>query len=77
MRLTQSQLVTIIQTTTAVARPFARVSIFGSRLDDSRVGGDVDLLIESKPAIGLLARAKIKWLLEQDWTCLSMSLPLI
>jgi hypothetical protein len=29
-------------------------------------GGDVDLLIESKPAIGLLARAKIKWLLEQE-----------
>lgn len=65
MRLSQSQLATIIQTTTAVAGPFARVSIFGSRLDDSRVGGDVDLLIESKPAIGLLARAKIKWLLEQ------------
>lgn len=66
MRLSQSQLATITQTTTDVAGPLARVSIFGSRLDDSRVGGDVDLLIESKPAIGLLARAKIKWLLEQE-----------
>jgi predicted nucleotidyltransferase len=66
MRLSQSQLATITQTTTAVVGPLARVSIFGSRLDDSRVGGDVDLLIESKPAIGLLARAKIKWLLEQE-----------
>ncbi len=66
MRLSQSQLATITQTTTAVVGPLARVSVFGSRLDDSRVGGDVDLLIESKPAIGLLARAKIKWLLEQE-----------
>jgi predicted nucleotidyltransferase len=66
MRLSQSQLAKIIQTTTAVAGPFARVSIYGSRLDDSRIGGDVDLLIESKPVIGLLARAKIKWLLEQE-----------
>ena len=66
MRLSQSQLAKITQTTTAVAESLARVSIFGSRLDDSRVGGDVDLLIESKPVIGLLARAKIKWLLEQE-----------
>jgi len=36
MRLSQSQLAKIIQTTTAVAGPFARVSIYGSRLDDSR-----------------------------------------
>jgi predicted nucleotidyltransferase len=58
MRLSQSQLDKITQTTTAVAGPLARVSIFGSRLDDSRVGGDVDLLIESKPAIGLLVPQK-------------------
>ena len=62
MRLSQSQLAKITQTTTAVAGPLARVSIFGSRLDDARVGGDVDLLIESKPAIGLLARANSRCL---------------
>ena len=44
MRLSQSQLAKITQTTTAVAGPLARVSIFGSRLDNSRIGGDVDLL---------------------------------
>jgi hypothetical protein len=34
MRLSHSQLAKIIQTTTAVAGPFARVSIYGSRLDE-------------------------------------------
>jgi predicted nucleotidyltransferase len=65
MRLSPKQLEIIVNTTSSVVGGSARVSLFGSRLDDSRKGGDVDLLVESTPAIGLLKRAKIKLLLEQ------------
>jgi predicted nucleotidyltransferase len=65
MRLSCKQLLTITETAQLVAGEGVRVSLFGSRLDDTRKGGDVDLLIESKPAIGLLAKAKIKLILEK------------
>jgi predicted nucleotidyltransferase len=65
MRLSPEQLEIITKTTSSVVGGSARVSLFGSRLDDSRSGGDVDLLVEATPAIGLLKRAKIKLLLEQ------------
>jgi predicted nucleotidyltransferase len=65
MRLNSKQIVSITETAAEVAGVGARVWLFGSRLDDARTGGDVDLLIESKPAIGLMGRAKIKLFLEQ------------
>jgi predicted nucleotidyltransferase len=65
MRLNSNQLLAITQTTRVIVGDGARVSLFGSRLDDTRVGGDVDLLIESNPPIGLLLRAKVKLILEQ------------
>ena len=42
----------------------AKIWLFGSRTDDTRRGGDVDLLIESQPPLGLWQRAKVKNLLE-------------
>ena len=65
MRLTPQQIETIVNTSRAVAGVNVRVWLYGSRLDDTRHGGDVDLLIEPAPAIGLLHRARIKTLLEQ------------
>ena len=64
MRLSLKQLLAITETTLIVAGGDARVSLFGSRLDDTRSGGDVDLLIESQSVIGLLMKAKIKLSLE-------------
>ena len=46
MRLTPTQIDTIQSTVQAVLGEGAVVSLFGSRLDDGRKGGDVDLLIE-------------------------------
>lgn len=65
MRLTPEQIAIIRDTTHRVAGANAFVSLYGSRLDDSRRGGDVDLLIESTPVVTLMQRASIKTTLEQ------------
>ena len=64
MRLTSAQIDTIQSTVQAVLGEGAVVSLFGSRLDDGRKGGDVDLLIEANREPGLLERASIKNQLE-------------
>jgi len=65
MRITPEQIAIIIQTTRSIAGQDANVWLFGSRLDDTRRGGDVDLLIESERMAGYLERARIKIRLEQ------------
>ncbi len=65
MRLTPEQIAIIRDTTHRIAGAAASVSLYGSRLDDGRRGGDVDLLIESTPAVTLMQRASIKVTLEQ------------
>lgn len=65
MRISPKQIATIIQTTRSIAGQDAQVWLFGSRLDDTRKGGDIDLLIESTPVAGLMDRARIKSRLEQ------------
>ena len=47
MRLTPAQIDTIKSTTQAVLGEGAQVSLFGSRTDDSRRGGDIDLYIKA------------------------------
>ena len=64
MRLTQQQVSTIIDTTQAVAGANSGVWLYGSRLDDSRRGGDIDLMVESNPPVNLLQRVRIKIALE-------------
>jgi predicted nucleotidyltransferase len=45
MRLTQSQVQIIKQVVTMQAGEGAQVTLFGSRVDDDKKGGDVDLLV--------------------------------
>ena len=65
MRLSTAQINTIVNTCRAVAGVNVLVWLYGSRLDDTRHGGDIDLLIEPANAVSLLLRARIKTLLEQ------------
>ena len=46
MRLTDEQIQAIRQLTREVAGDKAKVRVFGSRLDDTLRGGDLDLLLE-------------------------------
>ncbi len=46
MRLTDYQIQTIRQLARRVAGDQARVRVFGSRLDDTAQGGDLDLMLE-------------------------------
>ena len=66
MRLTPQQIQTIRSATLHVAGQGASVWVYGSRLDDARRGGDLDLLVQSSPPISLLQRARIKNALEQQ-----------
>jgi predicted nucleotidyltransferase len=51
MRLTPAQIDTIKSTTQAVLGEGARVTLFGSRVDDQAKGGDVDLMIEVRQTL--------------------------
>ena len=46
MRLTEEQIQTIRRLAHELGGPQARVRVFGSRLDDSARGGDLDLMLE-------------------------------
>ena len=63
MRLTQQQINTIKKATEEIFGPDAHVWLFGSRVDDARRGGDIDLMIETDAIKGReLLRKRIKLL---------------
>lgn len=51
MRLTLEQIDSIKQTAQQVLGEDARVTLFGSRADDTRRGGDIDLLFETSQRV--------------------------
>jgi predicted nucleotidyltransferase len=63
MRLTEDQITSIRQAATEIFRARAQVWLFGSRVDDQKRDGDIDLLIRPDPtATDDLLRRKIRFL---------------
>ena len=68
MRLTPHEIQTIRQVAKEIYGETVEVYLFGSRTDDTKRGGDIDLLVRTSSAKqGILARirmaAQLKWLL--------------
>lgn len=59
MRLTESEKMAI-KSVVSEYDPQARVYLFGSRVDDTKRGGDIDLLIMSD-SLSIGDRGKIRW----------------
>ena len=66
MRLTNFQLSIIKQTVAHVFGVNALVYLFGSRVDDAKKGGDIDLLIETTSEATLLDKLRFVSLLQQQ-----------
>ncbi|MES9883902.1 MAG: nucleotidyltransferase domain-containing protein [Sedimenticola sp.] len=68
MRLTKRQIAAIRQATQEVYGDNSQVWLFGSRVDDSRRGGDIDLLIRPEIAsksVGLMRKIQFLSKLER------------
>lgn len=64
MRLSPEQIATVLSIAHEVMGDDVTVSVFGSRLDDDRRGGDLDVLVETAERRPLLQRAELKLRLE-------------
>ncbi len=65
MRLDSQEIQTVRTAVETIVGNGSAIRIFGSRLDDSKRGGDLDLLIESDIAVDALTCADLKWRLEE------------
>ncbi|WP_234271147.1 nucleotidyltransferase domain-containing protein [Billgrantia ethanolica] len=65
MRLTHEQVHIILTTVHDIVGGDVEVRLFGSRLDDNRKGGDLDLLLISSTPLPRLSLAEIKCKLEE------------
>lgn len=65
MRLSADQISNLRKTVTSLIKDVTEIRVFGSRLDASRKGGDLDLLVESEQAHGIIQKADLKIALER------------
>lgn len=65
MRLTDEQRRTILRIVRDACGEASQVLLFGSRVDDHRIGGDVDLLIETTTKVPLATELSLAARLEQ------------
>ena len=66
MRLTPAQIETIKSTAQAVLGEGVQVTLFGSRVDDTLKGGDVDLFVETEQPIELMQKIRCKVTLQDQ-----------
>lgn len=66
MRLTEQQCAKIRSVVELFAGKGTSIFVFGSRIDNARRGGDVDLLIETDCRLDLLRTSRIRFQLEED-----------
>lgn len=66
MRLTNEQKSTIRRLVKEAFGDAAHVRLFGSRVDDDAMGGDVDLLVETPERVALAAELKLAANLENQ-----------
>ena len=64
MRLSRSQQQCIREATEQFFGPNVKVWLFGSRVDDQRRGGDVDLYVEAAPVDNVLTYLRCKLAIE-------------
>ena len=64
MRLSKNQIQVINQTAKEYFGNSVRVFIFGSRIDDKKKGGDIDLLIKTKKKSILTLKNKLLFLVD-------------
>ncbi len=65
MRLSQSQALAIKQIIQHSLGPKSEVWLFGSRVDDSALGGDIDLYVESDQPCGLQQKLRLMTKIQQ------------
>jgi len=71
MRLDSKDIETVRTMVERIVGKGSKVRVFGSRLNDSKRGGDLDLLVESEAPVDAIRRADLKLDLEE-----TLALPL-
>ena len=65
MRLDSKEIETVRTMVERIVGKGSKVRVFGSRLNDSKRGGDLDLLVESDAQVDAIRRANLKLDLEE------------
>jgi predicted nucleotidyltransferase len=65
MRLYSKEIETVRTVVEVIVGKGSNLRVFGSRLNDSKRGGDLDLLVESDDPVDAIGRADLKLVLEE------------